>query len=77
MTHVNTVDRSHDMSLFAVGNDWGQVELYNNPNGEKAKSKAFRAHSEHVMNVKWSQDDGYVFSAGGYDQTVMQWRVIR
>lgn len=54
MTHVNTVDRAHNMQLVAVGNDWGFVELFNYPNGDKAKSNAFRAHSEHVMNVKFS-----------------------
>lgn len=76
MTHVNTVDRSKDKRLFAVGNDSGLVELFGNPNGVGAKSLGFRAHSEHVTNVKWSSDDSYLFSAGGYDQTIMQWRVV-
>jgi WD40 repeat protein len=71
-THINRVDRSSCDQFFAVGNDWGQVEIYNNPNSEGAKSKAFRAHSEHVTNVKWTPT--HVFSAGGYDQCVMQWK---
>jgi microtubule-associated protein-like 6 len=73
-THVNTVDRSGDKAVFAVGNDWGLVELFGNPNNKGAKSNAYRAHSEHVTSVKWSCDDRYLFSAGGYDNCVMQWR---
>ena len=71
-THVNRVDRSSDESCFAVANDWGLVEISNNPNAEGSKSKAYKAHSEHVTNVKWN--DSYLFSTGGYDQCVMQWR---
>ena len=73
-THVNRVDRSPDKKHFAVGNDWGLVEIFGNPNGEGAKSKGFRGHSEHVTNVKWSADGSYLFSAGGYDQCIMQWK---
>jgi len=72
-THVNRVDRSCDQQFYAVGNDWGLVEIFNNPNGDGAKSKAFRGHSEHVTNVKWTPT--HVFSAGGYDQCVMQWKL--
>jgi WD40 repeat protein len=71
-THVNRVERSPDDRFFAVGNDYGLVALFNNPNGEGAKAKSYRAHSEHVTNVKWTNT--HVFSAGGYDQCIMQWR---
>lgn len=77
LTHVNTVDRSRDQSLIAVGNDWGLVEIFHNPNGDGAKSRAFKGHSEHVTKVVWSADGTYLYSAGGYDQTLMQWKVIR
>lgn len=75
-THVNTVDRSLDKNLVAVGNDWGLVEVFGYPNSVGAKSQAFRAHSEHVTCVKWTYDGKYVFSAGGGDQTIMQWRRV-
>jgi WD40 repeat protein len=77
MTHVNTVDRSKAGNLVAVGNDWGNVVLFNYPNCSGAKSRSFKGHSEHVTNVKWNSNDEYLFSAGGYDQTIMQWRVIK
>ena len=50
------------------------MEIFGFPNSEGAKSAAFRAHSEHVVNVKWSKDGHYVFSAGGSDSAIMQWR---
>lgn len=77
MTHVNTVDRCKSRDLVAVGNDWGNVVLFNCPNGVGSKGKAFKGHSEHVTNVKWNSNDEYLFSAGGYDQTIMQWKVNR
>ncbi|OMJ72735.1 hypothetical protein SteCoe_28741 [Stentor coeruleus] len=77
MTHVNTVDRSNDRELIAVGNDWGNVVLFNNPNGVKTKGKSFRGHSEHVTNVKWNATNEFLMSAGGSDQTIMQWRVVK
>jgi WD40 repeat protein len=77
MTHVNTVDRNKALDLVAVGNDWGNVVLFRFPNCEGAKGKSFKGHSEHVTNVKWNSNDEYLFSAGGYDQTIMQWKVIK
>jgi WD40 repeat protein len=77
LTHVNTVDRSRDANFIAVGNDWGLVEIFNNPNGNGAKSRAFKGHSEHVTRVVWGNGDRYLFSGGGYDQSLMQWKVIR
>jgi hypothetical protein len=29
------------------------------------------------MNVRFSHDDQFVFTAGGADKAVMQWRVLR
>jgi microtubule-associated protein-like 6 len=73
-THVNRVARSPDSQVVAVGNDWGNVELFNFPNNEKSASKVFKGHSEHVVNVKWSANGQYLFSAGGYDQCIFQWK---
>ena len=73
-THINRVHRSPDGTMVTVGNDWGLVETFGFPNAEGAKSVAYRGHSSHVTNVKWNQNASYVFSAGGYDQCVMQWK---
>jgi WD40 repeat protein len=73
-THINRVHRSPTKNLVATGNDWGLVEVFGFPNSEGAKSAAFRGHSEHVMNVKWHAQGNYIFSAGGYDQAIIQWK---
>ncbi len=72
-THINGVDFSKDGKLIATGDDFGLVNLYRNPclNGHKGIS--LRGHSEHVVRVKFHDDDKYLFSVGGYDQTLIQW----
>jgi microtubule-associated protein-like 6 len=32
-------------------------------------------HSSHVTNVKFSKDDTYLFSTGGNDNCVFQWKL--
>lgn len=73
-THINAVAGSSDGTLVACGDDYGLVTLFNDPVRKGHKPRAFRGHSEHVTNVKFSADDQWLWSAGGYDQTVMQWK---
>ena len=75
-SHVNGVDRSQNQQLFAVGDDWGFVNLYNNPNDKESKANSYRAHSSHVVRVKFDASDKYVYSVGGYDRTLMKWRIV-
>lgn len=77
-THINGVDLSENQSLIAAGDDWGLVQLYRNPCRKGSKSRAFRAHSEHVVRVKFGRGDlnNYIFSVGGYDQTMLQWKLV-
>lgn len=72
-THINAVARSQDGALLACGDDWGLITLFNNPTGKGSRPRSFRGHSEHVTNVMFSADDMRMWSAGGYDQTLMQW----
>lgn len=73
-SHINAVAGSADGTLLACGDDFGLVTLFNDPCRMGAKPRSYRGHSEHVTNVKFSADDGYLWSAGGYDQTLMQWK---
>jgi WD40 repeat protein len=73
-THINHMATSTDKKFLATADDWGLVCVYNYPCRSGAKPVSFRAHSEHVTKVRWSQDDQYLFSAGGYDQTVLVWK---
>jgi len=68
---------SADQKLLASGDDYGLVCLYRNPLLEGNDSGKYRGHSEHVTHVAFSPDLKYVFSAGGQDQTTIQWRVMK
>lgn len=73
-THINGVDISKDGSLVATGDDFGLVNVFRNPCRANHKPISLRGHSEHVVKVRFVENDAYLFSIGGYDQTVMQWR---
>jgi len=70
-THINSVSGDYDHTLLATGDDYGLVNLFNDP-CIKGKPRSYRGHSEHVTKVLFSGD--YLFSVGGYDQTLMQWK---
>jgi len=74
-SHVNGTDRSKSGEILATADDWGNVNLFRYPNMEGAEYKAYCGHSEHVVRALFGQDDKRLFSVGGYDQTVMQWKV--
>ena len=73
-THINAVAGNTEKTLIACGDDFGLVTLFRDPVRKGHKPRAYRGHSEHVTNVKFSADGTYLWSAGGYDQTVMQWK---
>lgn len=76
--HINCVDMSEDQSLIATGDDFGLINIFRNPARKGVPCRSFLAHSEHVMRVKFGRGDlsGYVFSVGGQDQALMQWKIV-
>lgn len=80
-TDINMVDRSHTefdtgYRILACGNDRSKVTLYRYPCLTKgAEFVEGSGHASHVTNIKFNHDDKYIFSTGGEDQTVMQWRI--
>lgn len=36
-----------------------------------------RGHSSHVTQVKWSNDDKFLFTAGGADNCIFIWNVAK
>ena len=75
-THVNGVNSSPDGQLLASGDDYGLVCLWRNPCRFGSKPRCYRGHSEHVVRVKFSTGGDRLWSIGGYDQTVMQYKVV-
>jgi len=73
-SHINGVNASEDGNLIATGDDFGLVNIFRNPVRNGGCPRSLRGHSEHVVRVKFAEGDNYLFSIGGYDQTLMQWR---
>ena len=81
-TDVNAVDRSKtkfgnkEYEIVATSDDFGLVKIFRYPCVTKPSEGVIgRGHSSHVTNVKFSPDDLGLFSAGGDDQCIFQWKV--
>ena len=70
-SHINTCASSASQKLICTGDDFGLVTLYRNPCLEGHEGQAYRGHSEHVTAVEFSDDDKYLLSTGGQDQTTI------
>lgn len=78
---INAVDRSpiehsDGYHVLASGDDRGKVKLWRFPSMiENSKSVVGNGHSSHVTMVKFSSDGKNIYSAGGNDQCIFQWRI--
>lgn len=74
-THVNYVSLSPDHSTLVSCDDFGLLNFYRYPvldNTHQAHSYA--AHSEHVVRAEFSPDGSRLWSVGGQDKALIQWR---
>ena len=75
-TDINAVDRSNTKKYLVTGDDFSKVKLFRYPVYEKRQIyNAYKGHSSHVTNVKWSADDRFVISTGGLEKSIIQWAV--
>lgn len=75
--HINGVAREPQRKLIATGDDYGFVNVYRDPCLEDfCTGRSYRGHSEHVLRVEFAADGKYLLSLGGYDQTLIQWRLV-
>lgn len=74
--YILSVDRHPSTGLVAVGTDWGVVQVFKFPCAAGARSRLHKAHANRVTAVRWSGDGSRLFSAGGYDQSIAQWRWV-
>jgi len=74
-SHINGVDFNEDQSVIACGDDFGLVTTFRNPCRVGHMPRSYRGHSEHVVRTRFGRGalGQWLFSVGGYDQTVMQW----
>lgn len=71
---VSPAQHADGYQLLATADDFGKVQLFRYPSpAERAKALTLRGHSSHVTKVKFG--DGCLFSTGGNDTTVIQWKI--
>lgn len=74
-TDINTVDRSKDERSLAAGDDFGCVRLFTYPAlAKNSPVKSYPGHSSFVTCVRFTPNSEYLFSTGGNDCGVFQWR---
>lgn len=62
--------------LLATADDFGKVSVYRYPcPSDHAKSVQGKGHSSHVTKVGFNSTDTYLYSVGGNDTAVMQWKI--
>ena len=80
---INSADRTTQphpdgYHLLATGDDFSLVKIFRYPSAEdNAEYVTGRGHSSHVTAVKFSKDDQYLYSAGGNDTCVFQWKITK
>eukprot|EP00826_Nyctotherus_ovalis_P034912 TRINITY_DN294_c0_g1_i12.p1 TRINITY_DN294_c0_g1~~TRINITY_DN294_c0_g1_i12.p1 ORF type:complete len:691 (+),score=144.01 TRINITY_DN294_c0_g1_i12:351-2423(+) len=71
---INGVAISSKEKLIACGNDNGVISIFRNPCLKGSKAKKLYGHTHSVVRVKFGLNDQHIFSVGGQDKTLMQWR---
>ena len=78
-THYNTCDRSHkaENKLLLSCDDEGRLHVFKYPCVVKGSASVSRhVHTGPLIIARFSNTDKLVFSCGGPDRTICQWKVI-
>ena len=63
--------------MLASADDFGKVKLFKFPSPvEDSECKKYSGHSSHVTNVRFHRTAPYLFSTGGNDKALFQWKYI-
>jgi len=73
---INGVDRSNKEDVIATGDDWRLVNIHRYPCLMGVQPLSYVGHSEHVCRVKFDEKDEYLYSIGGEDRTLIQWKLV-
>ena len=73
---TNSSDVSKDGRLLALLSENGKLEIFKHPCVDKgAQAVVVNAHAVHGTTVRFSADGKYIYTVGGRDRLLMQWRV--
>ena len=73
--HIRSVIMSPEGSNLISGDNFGLVNLFMYPDAKTEVSNSYSAHSEHVVCVVQSKDGKTIFSVGGADKALIQWKL--
>jgi len=60
-----------------TADDHSKVSVFKYPSPvDSAKCSVGNGHCSHVTKVRFSNDDNFIYSLGGNDTSVMQWKLI-
>lgn len=83
-SNINCVDASPSRTLVACGTDEGLVNLFRFPAAKDTPTakpdngfRAHKGHSAHVPRIRFDLTERYLFSAGGGDKCIFQWKVVK
>jgi microtubule-associated protein-like 6 len=72
---ITTCDRSQSGTTLASADQHGRIRLYRYPCvTQGAAYSEFKGHSPDITSLRFSSDDDYLYSIGGYDRCLIQWR---
>ena len=77
-SHSKIKERKNDepYQILARADDFGKVSLYKYPVVIKDQGyNEAKGHSSHVTCCRFSKNDRLLYTTGGEDQCVMQWKV--
>lgn len=76
-TDINMFASSASKKLGCFVDDLGKVNLTVYPcNMTKTEKHIYQAHSSHVTNVVFVNNDKHILTTGGNDMSILQWLVI-
>ena len=74
-THINQVQRSPDGQLLVACDDWGLVNVYQMPVCDNTHEPlSLAGHSEHVVRAEFTPAGDRLFTIGGQDKALIQWK---
>lgn len=74
-THVNDCQLSKNHQFLFSSDDFGLINAFNFPKPSVKESRSWCGHSEHVSRCMLSPDQTKMFTIGGEDKTLIQWKV--
>ena len=74
-THVNDTELNRDRTILYSSDDFGLINAFHWPNPSIKDARSWCGHSEHVSRLAMTPDGSRIFSIGGEDKTLIQWKV--